>query len=94
MQDTFVSRASIIATALWVTAALWVGVVWLLAAFDVAESVQEAVLITGVLSIAIAVTWQIRLYLTRLSALVRVAIGFERPDAELHSIGDGCKRPN
>lgn len=88
MTDDMVSRATVIASLLWGVALSLVALMWLLALLRLGEGLQRALVLTGVLSLAVAAVWQIRLYVLRLCALIRVGLGLESPDAELHSIGD------
>lgn len=86
MHDTLISRATVITEALWFLAGLAVAAVWALAIVGAPIAYEVAMAVLAVAIFSAAATWQIRLYVMRLSALVRVVGGLESPDATLHSI--------
>lgn len=87
MHDHLVSKAAVTQVVLWLKAAAFVGATCLLAVLDVDLRWEAAVATLSVAALAVASVWQVRVYMLRLSALVRVANGLDGPDAELHSIG-------
>lgn len=86
MNDVYVSRASVLGAALWVVAGMMAALVWVLALLGAPLRYEIAVVILTNFALAAASLYQVRVYSTRLCALVRVVSGLESPDAELHSI--------
>lgn len=91
MQEEFISKPVVMAALLWGQAVGLVLVTWLLAWWGVDLEWIIAVAVTAILSMAIAVVWQVRLFVLRLGNLVRVATGLDSPRGELHTI-DGRER--
>ena len=84
MHDELVSQSKLIAVTLWTLSVLLIIAVWTLAAAGISDSVHRALFLTGVLTIACANVWQVRIYAQRLCALIRVSSGLQAPDAEVH----------
>lgn len=87
MNDGYVSKASALAMLFWGLAGVMVCVVWVGAVAHIERGYLTATALTAVLVIALASVWQIRLFVMRLCVLVRVTMGLQSPDAELHTIG-------
>lgn len=85
MQDTF-QRTTVVTWLLWVKTVAIVLAVWGTVVVDVPAALARALLVTGVLSMSITVTWQVRVYTKRLCNLIRATSGLEGLDAELHAI--------
>ena len=87
MHDTLVSRATIVTEGFWILAGLAVSAVWVLAIMGAPLAYEIAVAVLAVAALTAAATWQVRTYVMRLSALVRLVGGLETPpDATLHRI--------
>lgn len=87
MHDNYVSRAKVVALALWLAAAMIGALVWLLAMIEVPLRYENALILTDVAVLAIAGVWQIRLFTMRLCVLIRTTAGLERERSpELHSV--------
>lgn len=86
MREEFISRAVVVAAVLWSTAVMLVGVTWLVAAVGVALEWVIGTALIAVLSMAIAAVWQIRLYVLRLCALVRVATGLDGQGGDIRTL--------
>lgn len=87
MNDDLVSRAAVVSLMLWAAAASCVIVTWMLALYGAPLRYEGAVGLTAVASLSVAAVWQIRLYMLRLSALIRVTSGLDGQTAELHAFG-------
>jgi hypothetical protein len=86
MQDNYVSRAAVIAYLLWATTLVLVVVVWLIALAHPPHVVHRSVGVMAIVSGNVAGVWQIRLYMMRLSGLIRVTNGLESPDADVRPL--------
>lgn len=86
MHDDFVSRAAVIATTLWCLAIALVALTWGCALRGVPIRYEGAIGLTAMLSLTVAACWQIRMWFTRLCALIRVGSGLQSPDAEFYTI--------
>lgn len=87
MDENYISRSTIVAWVLWGSAAVLVAAIWVLAALDVSEGLGRAVAVTAIGFMAVALAWQIRLFMQRLCALVRTTSALQRSGADLHTIG-------
>jgi uncharacterized membrane protein len=86
MHEDYVSRAAVVVMFLWVAAGALIIAVWIFALSGVPHVYQYAVGTTGMATLAVAITCQVRLYVVRLCALMRATTGLDSPDAELHTI--------
>jgi hypothetical protein len=88
VNESYISRPAVIACVLWAVTLSLVVTVWALALVDHASpQYHRGLSVLAVVSANVASVWQVRLYVLRLSGLIRVANGLESPDAALHTLG-------
>ena len=90
VRDELVSRAAVISVALWAFSGALVVLVWALAVGDDEDAIGRAATMTGMLTMAVAIVWSIRMYVMRLAAMIRSIHGLDsRPEVELHAVRGG-----
>lgn len=80
MNDDYISRSAAIAAAAWGLSIGLLGVVWLcigLIGPPDHVTVDAAALSTAIIGSVAAAVWQIKLYISRLCALIRVTAGLD-----------------
>lgn len=86
MNDNYVSRAAVMVMVFWSATGVLIGTTWVLAMLEAPLRYEGATGLTAVLTMALAMVSQMRLYTLRLCNLTRISAGLQSPDAELHPL--------